>query len=321
MADPAVRGLRGVRQGARREGALSGGGALQGLGLLLDGLRQGGAQEPRRRRTAMRSSSANDSAPSKDSGSSEGLGLHPRAQQAPPPPTSEPRRTVADGTAGRSGCPGGGGCGGRGAGEHRDRGEVLLGRRGSPTGRRSSAARRRAGSAAPVSGSARFAPSRAGRARPAERSVVSGATRSSPTNGSRAKVRTLVSFAAMRLHDRLLPLAAGEVVLAWVELVLADRASRSARACRPCAACPCSNRQPSHCSQRDRVAYGQSNRFERIGFGTSTSMPPSASITVAEVVEVDEHDVVRADPGQRAIVFIASAGPPSWKAALILFAP
>ena len=42
---------------------------------------------------------------------------------------------------------------------------------------------------------------------------------------------------------------------------------------------PFSKRQPSHCWHRADDAYGQSKRFERIGFGTTTSMPPTESIS------------------------------------------
>jgi hypothetical protein len=37
-------------------------------------------------------------------------------------------------------------------------------------------------------------------------------------------------------------------------------------------------RHPSHCAQRVLDPYGQSKRFERMFCGTSTSMPPTASI-------------------------------------------
>ena len=40
---------------------------------------------------------------------------------------------------------------------------------------------------------------------------------------------------------------------------------------------PLAKRQPSHFAQRAGL-YGQSKRFERIGFGTFTSMPPTASM-------------------------------------------
>ncbi len=55
---------------------------------------------------------------------------------------------------------------------------------------------------------------------------------------------------------------------------------------------PFSNRQPGHLSQRACVEYGQSKRFERIGFGTFDVDAAERVDQILEVGEVDDDDVV-----------------------------
>ena len=64
---------------------------------------------------------------------------------------------------------------------------------------------------------------------------------------------------------------------------------------------------------------GQSNRFERIGFGTVTSMPPSASIRSLKSAKLTTITWLTSIPVNCRIVRIASAGPPIWNAALIFW--
>jgi hypothetical protein len=61
--------------------------------------------------------------------------------------------------------------------------------------------------------------------------------------------------------------------------------------------------------------------LERIGFGTSISTPPSASITVRKSSKSTMTTWFGCKPVSARTVFIVSAAPPSWKAALILYGP
>ena len=58
--------------------------------------------------------------------------------------------------------------------------------------------------------------------------------------------------------------------------------------------------------------YGQSNWFERIGFGTFDVDPAERVDQLLEAVEVDDDDVVHGRPVSSRTVAIASAGPPNW---------
>ena len=83
---------------------------------------------------------------------------------------------------------------------------------------------------------------------------------------------------------------------------------------------PFANRHPF---QRAHFAAekGQSNLFERIGFGTSTVDPAEVVDQLLELGEVDERDVVDRIPVSCRIVLTASRGPPNWYAALIFCVP
>ena len=69
------------------------------------------------------------------------------------------------------------------------------------------------------------------------------------------------------------------------------------------------------------VGYGQSNRFERIGFGTFTVIPPSALIRSLKSAKLTTTTWLMSRPVNVRIVLIASAGPPIWNAALIFCVP
>ena len=84
---------------------------------------------------------------------------------------------------------------------------------------------------------------------------------------------------------------------------------------------PFSKRQPFHRSHRACVGYGQSNRFERIGLGTFTSIPPSVSIRSLKSAKLTTITWLIGTPVKSWIVRIASAGPPIWNAALIFCVP
>ncbi len=80
-------------------------------------------------------------------------------------------------------------------------------------------------------------------------------------------------------------------------------------------------RHPGQASHRACDAYGQSNRFERIGSGTFTSIPPSASIRSLKSAKLITITWSISSPVNWRIVRIASAGPPIWNAALIFCVP
>ena len=133
----------------------------------------------------------------------------------------------------------------------------------------------------------------------------------------RAEARHLVE---RRGDDLLLPPRPVEVGLGRVPEGCGGCGNRRARACRPCAgaAGEAPALHPEHCAE---VLYGQSNLFDRIFRGTSTSIPPTASTKLLEAVEVDEDHVVDVEAGEVMTVRSASAGPPIWFAALILASP
>ncbi len=67
--------------------------------------------------------------------------------------------------------------------------------------------------------------------------------------------------------------------------------------------------------------YGQSNRFDWIGFGTSTVMPPISSITFLNWLKSTIAMWLTCRLVSASTVLIASAGPPNWYAALMRFCP
>ena len=83
---------------------------------------------------------------------------------------------------------------------------------------------------------------------------------------------------------------------------------------------PFAKRQPSQSAQRAGL-YGQSNLFERIGFGTFTSTPPSASISSRNPSKSKTTTWWIGSPVSPRTVASVSAGPPSWFAALIFPEP
>ena len=98
-------------------------------------------------------------------------------------------------------------------------------------------------------------------------------------NGRRSALPAAGHLVERRLDDLLLTPRAGEVRLARGRAGSGGCVSTRAHGGRPCAASPRSKRQPRHSAHRFAVAYGQSNLFDRIGRGTSTSIPPTASIS------------------------------------------
>ena len=76
-------------------------------------------------------------------------------------------------------------------------------------------------------------------------------------------------------------------------------------------------------AQRSFDEYGQSKRFERIGCGTSTSMPPTASISAWKscMSTTTTWFTWSSCPKSAFAVWIASFGPPSCIAALIFCSP
>ena len=129
-------------------------------------------------------------------------------------------------------------------------------------------------------------------------------------NGMREEPVEAHDLVRDRLDDLLLALAAGEVALGRVQLVLADaRVDEGAAAVQLLLALPEAPALASCCAPRRRLS-GHSN-CERIGFFTLTVTPPIASTTSPNEAEVDEHDVVDGRPVRFWTVSIASAGPPS----------
>ena len=153
----------------------------------------------------------------------------------------------------------------------------------------------------------------------AERSVASGAASCSPMKGSRRNVPRLAissptaSATICCLLPRVMSVSEGS---SWFERILAYTS-----ALRPSMCCvPFSNRHPSQFAQREGL-YGQSNLLERIAFGTSTSMPPSASISSRNPSKSTTTTWSIGSPVSAFTVASVSAGPPIWFAALILDAP
>ena len=84
---------------------------------------------------------------------------------------------------------------------------------------------------------------------------------------------------------------------------------------------PFAKRQPGQASQRAAVLYGQSNLFERIRRGTSTSIPPTASMSSSNRSKSTNATWLTSSPVSSFTVRSASAGPPIWFAALIFAVP
>ena len=83
---------------------------------------------------------------------------------------------------------------------------------------------------------------------------------------------------------------------------------------------PFANRQPSQ-SRHFSAVYGQSNLFERMGFGTFTSMPPRASISSRNPSKSTTTTWWIGNPVSLRTVSMVSAGPPNWFAALTFDVP
>ena len=156
----------------------------------------------------------------------------------------------------------------------------------------------------------------------APRSVASGAVSWSPTNGSlqrRAEARHLVQG---RLDDVLLAACAGEVVLGRVEQVVPDPRVDERAAARPCAASPSRSASPATRRSASPSCRGSRTGPSGLRAARRRRFPPTASISSAEAVEVDEHDVVHVGSPVRSLTARrASAGPPIWLAALIFATP
>ena len=76
-----------------------------------------------------------------------------------------------------------------------------------------------------------------------------------------------------------------------------------------------------HLASTAAVLYGQSNLFERILRGTSTSIPPTASTSSSKRSKSTKTTWLTSRPVRSLTVRSASAGPPIWFAALILASP
>ena len=83
---------------------------------------------------------------------------------------------------------------------------------------------------------------------------------------------------------------------------------------------PFSKRHPFQSAQRFGL-YGQSKRFERIAFGTFTSMPPIASMSSSNPSKSTTTTWSMGRPVSAFTVASVSAGPPIWFAALIFDDP
>jgi hypothetical protein len=79
-------------------------------------------------------------------------------------------------------------------------------------------------------------------------------------------------------------------------------------------------RQPRQRAHRASLPYGQSN-FERIGPGTTMSIPPIASMRSRNSAKLTTTRWLTGMSVYVATVRAASRGPPTWKAVLILAAP
>ena len=199
------------------QGALPGGDPLQGLGLLLDRLRPRRPQAGREGRSDSRLELGRRSKPA------EKKTEKPAAKKPAEPSRLAPARPTKQ--PGANGRPGAGGCGALRPSNLRITLRVVLARDVTDVAA-DVAGCRRAGSAASVGRRARLRTHMTWRNWFAERSVASGLITSSPMNGMRRKVPRAGELVHDRLHDPLLALAARDVALARVELVLADRASR-----------------------------------------------------------------------------------------------
>src|SRR5207248_3472623 len=111
-----------------------------------------------------------------------------------------------------------------------------------------------------------------------ERSVAIGSSSELPSNGSEKKSEGL---------DSLLSVACTTSCWScWRSKSVHDESSWFSRTREKMSAwCPFRcvgplwKRQPGHCEQRCAVEYGQSNRLERMFSGTSTVIPPTASMS------------------------------------------
>ena len=83
---------------------------------------------------------------------------------------------------------------------------------------------------------------------------------------------------------------------------------------------PLAKRQPGQRLHRTDVAYGQSN-FDRIGRGTTTSIPPTLSIRSRNSRKFTMITWLTGMSVYEATVRIASRGPPTWNAVLIFDSP
>ena len=97
--------------------------------------------------------------------------------------------------------------------------------------------------------------------------------------------------------------------------------SRRAPGGRSSSARPAAKRQPFHRWQRSCVENGQSNRFERIGSGTSIFTPPSASISCSKLWKSTTTMWLTWSPVKALTVCTARFWPPNWYAALIFAKP
>ena len=102
---------------------------------------------------------------------------------------------------------------------------------------------------------------------------------SEPTNGSLSAVPDARHLVRGRLESPAAGGGRGRSRSRTGRVGSRGRASRRARAARPCVCRPFSKRQPGHAAHRFAVLNGQSKRLERIGLGTVTSIPPTASIS------------------------------------------
>ena len=209
----------------------------------------------------------------------------------------------------------------RTAREHRDRRRRCPRCRGSRTHRRPSPDHRRAGSAAPCRCPRGSRPSRAACSSHAPRSVARGLTRSLPTNGSLSARARRSSPCRASPGRPAADAGRGRSPSRTGRAGSGGCASRRARGGRPCAACPARSASPLHAAHCFAVLYGQSKLFERIGRGTSTSIPPTASISSSKRSKSTNATWFTSRPVRSSTVRSARAGPPIWFAALIFADP
>ena len=325
--------------GAGREGAVPGGGALQGLRLLLDRLRLVGEEGAEGRRLARGGDTklrledghghGREEAPPRTDPAQEirplshikfaPLARHAAACRSPADARQARRRSyeasVPDRAAGAERARAGRRwLRRRAAGEHRERGDVVL----AAEDHRLAADRGRVAAEPAVERAAAVGPE----AQPpelqqlagADRSVVSGLTRSSPMNGSRKKVLTPSPCSRCRRA----PAAARvprQVVVGRVEPVLADaRVDQRPPAVHLLLALAEAPAFPG------RAAPGVERAVEVVRDDlprTSTVMPPSVSITPLKSSKSTIAMWFTSSPVSCSIVRSASAGPPIWNALLI----